>query len=75
MTFDYTDEENGSPFICKGTDRIIHKINTHIETMIFEQGDYEDFDYNVDNLVNICGYDRAEVFNLCGMDEEDKEVA
>lgn len=75
MTFDYTDEEGGAPFICQGTDRIIHKSNTPIETMIFEQGDYEDFDYNVDNLINICGYDRAEALNLCGMDEEDKEVA
>lgn len=75
MTFEYTDEESGAPFICKGTDRISHKINTPIEKMIYEELAYEDFDYNVDNLVNICGYDRAEALNLCGMDEEDKEVA
>ena len=75
ITFDYTDEEGGNPFIVQVVASIAHKKDTPLESMVYELEEHEDFDYNVENLCNICGYDKDYALELCGGEDEESEVA
>lgn len=57
VSFDYVDEEQGCAFIEDGVSSIHHKANTPIESMDYIPESCERYDYTVENLIEICGYD------------------
>ncbi len=66
ITFDYTDEECGERFIYKATDKLVHKADDKLpEGISFVTEDYQGYEYNIVNLVKVCGYDFWEEFEAC----------
>ena len=58
IIFDYTDEEGGVGFIYKATDKLVHKAGDKLpEGISFIEEDYQGYEYNIENLVKVCGHD------------------